>query len=459
MRRQVGTAAEPPRARDPSGALALRNSDSCSARSARTDCGDEARRSRRRQRSRGPPASGRCATTLGGSSSSGHDRRVDAALFERCAVGDDRVEPLPLSRSRPRLRVPNVLSELAAPFDGLRPRPRSTASAPSQIRICSLGPVRYGAPAIDAEGSGRWIMRAVGVHGSTSCATASRVRRPDAVARVEDVRAAAAPSRTRCASRSSRRGVGVKDGRSRLPCSARVPEAVRAAVRSVRQSTPTTSAGQLRRSPASGAKRRAQRRCAPRPVRRALRGCACSRECRIRGTCGRSCSPAQRVEELHGLRAGRDLHAQISGSSESVSFSSSGCIAAGSARKNARKCSYSLLPPPSTRYAARVSGAPAKPIRATSAASSRRTMRSASPTNGAISSRSAQRLDLRRRTQRLGIVRPRRECDLDAQRFERRHDVAEDDGRIERETPDGLKRDLGRQFRACASSPESANAP
>src|SRR5512143_2697657 len=52
-----------------------------------------------------------------------------------------------------------------------------------------------------------------------------------------------------------------------------------------------------------------------------------------------------------------------------------------------------LLPPPSTRYVASVNGAPAKPMRATSRGSSRRTRRTASITNGVASSAEATRSD------------------------------------------------------------------
>ena len=66
-----------------------------------------------------------------------------------------------------------------------------------------------------------------------------------------------------------------------------------------------------------------------------------------------------------------------------------------------------------------------------------------------------QGLDLRARSDRLGDLGTGVEGHVDAERIERQHDVREQDGGIEREAPQRLQRDLGRQFRGAAQLEEA----
>ena len=127
----------------------------------------------------------------------------------------------------------------------------------------------------------------------------------------------------------------------------------------------------------------------------------------------------------------------------SVSFSSSTCIAAGSRAQELAEvlvlfaaAAFDQVGGERQRRAAEADerDRPAAARRGRGAARRRRTARSRS--------RSVERFDRSRERSGCAIDGPGVNCDLDAERFERRHDVAEDDRRVERKTAQRLQRDL-----------------
>ena len=97
-------------------------------------------------------------------------------------------------------------------------------------------------------------------------------------------------------------------------------------------------------------------------------------------------------------------------------------------------------PPPSTMYAARVNGAPAKPMTGTESCSAARVRRIASATKPVVSTGSGHHelLDVRRGPQRRGEVRPAvAELELHPHRLGGDEDVGEDDRRVHAEPATG----------------------